>query len=210
MAQILFFAGDSTNINNLNGSGLGLFGSSFGNSVSVGAYQQTTYITNAAGTDSGPLADNIKWTHAASGLLNAESDDRLLQDMPNVNATLNMRFTHSVAVKTQNAQVNIYDRVTTTDNASGVTTQLAELIHPNESPGAGGSGDTAWLVCSGTRDAGNAPVKNLTASPGSSGLSINGPDTTSKEHDFYLALSASPDSIGSKSQYGLYFQLEYL
>jgi hypothetical protein len=29
-------------------------------------------------------------------------------------------------------------------------------------------------------------------------------------HDWYVALSAEPNTIGSKTQYGLYFTLEYL
>ena len=29
-------------------------------------------------------------------------------------------------------------------------------------------------------------------------------------HDWYVALSAEPESIGSKTEYGLYFTLEYL
>ena len=33
---------------------------------------------------------------------------------------------------------------------------------------------------------------------------------TSARHDWYAALSASPHSIGSKTQYGLYFTVEYL
>ena len=32
----------------------------------------------------------------------------------------------------------------------------------------------------------------------------------SLQHDWYVALSASPESIGSKTDFGLYFTLEYL
>tara|TARA_Y100001963_G_C6660784_1_gene390331 strand:+ start:26 stop:793 length:768 start_codon:yes stop_codon:yes gene_type:complete len=70
---------------------------------------------------------------------------------------------------------------------------------------------------------------NFTASPGMSGLNTNAGEpmnATSADgyknyltkegaahragrHDWYVALSASPDSIGSKTSYGLYFTLEY-
>ena len=70
---------------------------------------------------------------------------------------------------------------------------------------------------------------NFTASPGMSGLNTNADETMAataadgyrnwltnegaahraKEHDWYVSLSASPDSIGSKTAYGLYFTLEY-
>ena len=68
-----------------------------------------------------------------------------------------------------------------------------------------------------------------TPSPGLSGLNTNGdeqlPPTLpgeniqwltsegtlhqSKQHDWYIGLTASPDSIGSKTDFGLYFTLEY-
>jgi len=41
-------------------------------------------------------------------------------------------------------------------------------------------------------------------------LSNEGAAHEALRHDWYVALSASPDSIGSKTQYGLYFTLEYL
>ena len=71
---------------------------------------------------------------------------------------------------------------------------------------------------------------DFTSSPGMSGLNTSAAETLpsglsdgtinwlsnegvahqSRRHDWYLAISASPDSIGSKTQYGLYFTLEYL
>ena len=70
----------------------------------------------------------------------------------------------------------------------------------------------------------------FTSSPGMSGLNTTAVETLpsgapdgyvnwltnagtahdSTRHDWYDALSASPDSIGSKTNYGLYFTLEYL
>jgi len=56
-------------------------------------------------------------------------------------------------------------------------------------------------------------VVPLAQSPGPSGhYAGNGTANTGQytQHDWYLAISASPDSIGSKTQYGLYVELEYL
>jgi hypothetical protein len=64
----------------------------------------------------------------------------------------------------------------------------------------------------------------FTSSPGVSGTNTNTSDTdtslgytsqngslhTSTRHDWYIALSSEPESIGSKTQYGLYFSVEYL
>ena len=70
---------------------------------------------------------------------------------------------------------------------------------------------------------------SITSSPGLSGLNTVAGETLASgdgiylnwltnegaahesiRHDWYLALSASPDSIGSKTDYGLYFTCEYL
>ena len=65
----------------------------------------------------------------------------------------------------------------------------------------------------------------FTSSPGMSGMNTNSDDTDSAgkgwatnagaahandRHDWYIALSSSPITVGSKTQYGLYFTVEYL
>ena len=60
---------------------------------------------------------------------------------------------------------------------------------------------------------GSGIVVPLAQSPGPSGhYAGNGTGNTGQytQHDWYLAITASPDSIGSKTQYGLYVELEYL
>ena len=205
MAQIDFYAGENFGIDNLSGSGLGFFGGAFAYSVAVGEWQESTFITDGNGTSQGPQVDNIQYLNAMSGVVNGASSGIALTAIPNYLATLNPRFTHSSAVKTQNAKAYIYDRTSINNPASGVTTKLAELIHPNTTQTNDGSGDATWNT-----PTGSSVVVNLTPSPGISGVSPNGPSTTATDHDWYLALSASPDSIGSKTQYGLFISLEYL
>ena len=189
----------------IGGSGIGFFGSAgFGSSVAVGEYQSSTYITNENGTLQGAEINNVKYVHPSSGLSGAST--LALRNIPNYKATLNVRFTSTTAVKTQNAQIRVYDRSNINNDASGVTTKVAEIIHPSTSEvGLLGSGNTAWSTLNGS-----GVTLNLASSPGSSGLSPSGINTVDTRHDWYLALSASPDSIGSKTQYGLWIQLEYL
>jgi hypothetical protein len=206
MALISFLAGTDFVVNDLAGSGLGFYGSAgFGASVPVGSYQGRTYITNSAGTAQGPECDNIMWSHPSSGVLGQSGTGLNLRAIPNYQSTLNIRFTHSVPVKTQNAQVRVFDRVNINNPASGVTTKTAEIVHTDTSQTLNGSGDATWNT-----PAGSAVIQNLTASPGASGLRPNGSNTQDTQHDWYLAISASPDSIGAKTQYGLYASLEYL
>lgn len=205
MAQLLFYAGETTNINNLSGSGLGFFGSAgFGNSVEVGDFQGSTFITDGNGTIQGPQVDNTTRVHPNSGTVNGAGPYDLTH-IPNYLATLNIRFNHSTAIKTQNAEMRIYDRSSINNNPSGVTCYVAEIIHPPTSVGAGGSGDSTWIQAYGS-----GVTVDFVDSPGLSGLSPNGPSTTDENHDWYAVLSASPDSVGSKTMFGAYFSVEYL
>lgn len=209
MATISFLAGENFTIDDLSGSGLGFYGSNgFGASVQVGSFQGRTFITNGAGTTQGPEVDNVKFLNTASGILGQTGTGIAVTCIPNYLATLNVRFTHSTAVKTQNAQARIYDRVNPDNNPTGVTCYVAEIIHPTTTQTNNGSGDTAWTNAKGS----GTPV-SLCPSPGVSGLYAgNGADGgwSDTQHDYYLAISASPDSIGSKTQFGLYISLEYL
>jgi len=205
MASIQFRA-DDWGIQNLNGSGLGFYGSTFGNSVEVGQYQTTTWITNSNGTAQGPQVNNIKWTHPNSGSINGAADKNLL-DIPNHEASLNIRFNHSTLVRTQNEKLRIFDRSNINNPASGVTCKVAEVAHPSTTQtGSLGSGNSSWET-----PTGSSVIMSLDfSSPGHSGHRPNGTSTQDLNHDFYFSFSASPDSIGSKTQFGAYFSLEYL
>lgn len=207
MATISFYA-DNFGVQNLNGSGLGFYGAGFGSSVDVGAYQTTTFITNGAGTSQGPQVNNVKWTHSASGEINGAGVSKQVTAIPNYLASLNIRFTHSSNVKTQNAKLRIYDRSNINNNPSGVTCKVVELIHPDTVQNNNGSGASSW-----SQPVGSSIVLDMADSPGESGLYAGNGSVSVYEddrHDWYLAISASPDSIGSKTQFGLYFETEYL
>jgi len=204
MAQIDFYA----NTINLNGSGLGFYGNGFGVSVNVGEYQDTTFITNGNGTAQGAQVNNLKYQNVNSGIINSATSGVWLTQIPNMYATLNVRFTHGSAVKTQNVKAYIYDRSNINNPASGVTTKFAQLIHIDTIQNNNGSGDTSWIT-----PAGSSVVASLCPSPGPSGFFAgNGSNSTvsAMQHDWYMAISQSPDSIGSKTLNGLWISLEYL
>lgn len=252
MAEIKFYANetsiaggaDSTVIQHAAGSGLGFFGGGFGISVAVAAYQDTTYVTNSDGTSSGIRVKNTKWIVDASNPnsgCSANSVNIGLSGMPNYYAPLNIKFTHTDAVKVQNCKLRIFDRNDISKQASGVTTKVFECRHPHPLPahafasysGSGtlahrgtGKTDFQWTEFDPTEAMADMV---FTSSPGLSGLNTVAGETLptgdstgmnwltnegvahqSLTHDWYVSLSASPDSIGSKTQYGLYFTLEYL
>lgn len=226
-------------INHAAGSGLGFYGAGYGISVPVGRFQDTTWVTNANGTAADQYRlNNTKFV--SSGTTSANASAAIANwRMPNYYAPLNIRFTHDEAVKVQTCKLRIFDRNDIQKQASGVSTMVYEVRHPNPTEG------TLGAPVSGLSHRGNGannhdwkefdPVfvmsdLTLTDSPGISGLNTNSADagrpnqengyqsylTTegnehrSTRHDWYLALSASPDSIGSKTNYGLYFTCEYL
>lgn len=250
MAEIKFYGNensiaggdDATVIQHAAGSGLGFFGGGFGISVAVGSYQDTTFVTNSDGTSSGIRVKNTKWdsTSKNSGsIANAVSVG--LSGLPNYYAPLNVRFTHTEAVKTQSCKLRIFDRNDISKQASGVTTKVFEVRHPHPQPthaigsfaGSGtlshravGKTDYQWTEFDPTETMADML---FTSSPGISGLNTVAGDVLptgdstgrnwltaegaahqSVQHDWYVAISASPDSIGSKTMYGLYFTLEYL
>lgn len=201
-ANISFFA-TSNHITNLGGSGLGFYGSAFGQSVQVGSYQDTTFITNSNGTLQGPQANNNKWVHPASASINGAAAVSLLA-VPNYLATLNIRFTNDTAVRTQNAKLYLFDRTSINNNPSGVTTKVAEVVHPDTVQNVNGSGSSVWETPRGSS------YMSLIASPGMSGQRPNGASTSSDRHDYFVNISPSPDSVGSKELFGLFVELEYL
>lgn len=214
MASALnFYINPATSEFNLSvgGSGLGFYGlAGFGASVLVGEYQSHTYITDGNGVILGSEAQNVKYLNSGSGILGSMSSGLGLQAIPNYQSTLNIRFTNDSAVQVQNAKFRIYDRSNINNPASGVTTKVAQIIHPATTQTATGSGQSTWST-----PGGSGVVVSFANSPGISGLwAGDGVSVISTRpdvrHDWYLAISASPDSIGSKTQYGGYASLEYL
>lgn len=162
-----------------------------------------------------------------------------LNEMPNYLCPLNIRFTHNTAVRVQNCKLRIFDRNNIDNHASGVVTYVYEARHPSETRGKAGSlahkapgvtSDKWFIFQDGYRNDGNTAIDNIedmpfTNSPGLSGLNTISVDTAlagvngatqegsthrSLRHDWYVALSSEPITIGSKTQYGLYFSVEYL
>lgn len=206
-AALNFFAGQSQ-IQSLSGSGLGFFGSAgFGASVAVGSWNSRCFITDGNGVNLGPETWSSTYLNIGSGIIGPAGSGIPLTAFPNGQCPLNIRFTNDTAVQQQNAVVYIYDRTNINNPPSGVTCMMASVIHPTAAQSNNGSGNTTW-----TSMGGSGSTLALPNSPGASGLYAgNGsnsvrPDT---QHDSYVAISASPNSIGAKNQFGLYAYVEY-
>jgi hypothetical protein len=214
MATITWYGGQSSPVN-LNGSGVGFYGSAgFGSSVSVGEWATRAFITNSGGSAMGPELNNCRYVTPTSVVLGQTGSVISLNKIPNAQATVNPRFEHTSAVKIQNAAIKFVSRSDITVPATGVTFACYEVVHPDPAQNANGSGgpglvtvsgNHSWRLCAAT----GLVTIPLTASPGTSGLSPSGSNTTDVRHDFYLAISASPDQAGSLFSQA-WLSLEYL
>jgi len=239
MASIKFYAniagiaatGDPTLINHGAGSGLGLFGAGYGISVPVGQWQESTWVTNANGTATDQYQlNNTKFTSVSGVSFNGGAEIQNWK-VPNYYAPLKLSFVHDTAVRVQNCKLRIFDRNDITQPASGVTTKVYEVRHPNGSTSASGLAHRGINNHSWVEYDAMGPMFDmiLTSSPGLSGLNTVAGETVpanesgfiswntqlgaalqSNKHDWYLMLSSSPDSIGSKTNYAAYFTCEYL
>ena len=215
-AQIQFFAGLSgSGINNIAGSGLGFYGTAgFGASVPVGQYQGRTFVTSSDGTVLGAEASNCQPSGASVAILGQSGSGIPLRAIPNNQATLNVRFTNDTPVRTQNATFTFGDRASSSNPASGIVAAIYEVSHQDTVQNVNGSGGPSTVVVSGLHQwqflaATGTMAITLTASPGTSGLRPSGSSTVDQRHDWFLAVSLSPSSTGSKLSAG-YVSLEYL
>lgn len=205
MALIDFYSGEGNNIANLSGSGLGFYGDAgFGYSVPVGFYNGRTFITDSTGTAQGPEVDNTKYAGVSTVIVGQAGSGINLRQLPNYLSTVNVRFTHNTSVQVQNAKLYGFDRVNRVNSPSGVNLMAAQIIHPDTTQVMNGSGTAAWANIKGS-----TTTLPLSSGPGASGFSPNGPGTVDTRHDWFVALSASPQSVGAK-EFGLFMELEYL
>ena len=163
--QIDYQADSDAGVETLSGSGLGFFGETTGSSVQIGAFQDSTHVSNGDGSSTPDQANNIKFVGSTfpSGQCTVNAAGTAfnvgLSGVKSRSATFGIRFGHDTAVKVQNCQLRIFDRANINFPASGVNTRVAEIVnfgdgqatrnHAAQGGGgiastAVGSGDAFW------------------------------------------------------------------
>jgi len=231
---------DPTLIHHGEGSGLGFFGNGFGISVPVEQYQDQTWITNSDGTDESIRASNTKYTSVSGmswnggGAIGTSGAPNYYAPL-----RISFTHSAAVSVRNCKLRIFDRDNIENHATEVTTQVYELRHPHPTPNAGAGYShltfrGDTAatenhsWTEFDPEDD---MIDMSLTPSPGLSGLNVSVADTgrvpslhdgnynwltydgtahSSTNHDWYIGLSASPESIGSKTAYGLYMTLEYL
>lgn len=172
---------------------VGFYGSSFGFSIRVGEYNNTTYRTNANGTSDGGALPNLRFANTSGAHVGSEVSATELLEVDNDEATLKITLTTDNPIKTQNSSFRCFDRVSINNNPSGVTMRAAEIRKDQTT--VRGSGDTNWTVVAG------------------SGSTLSLADQTTENsttHDWYIGLTATPTSIGEKTNIAFYLESEFV
>lgn len=204
-AELKFYA-NGYEIPNTQGSGLGFYGANFGSPLTIGGWNQRTFVTSSDGTTQGVEADNCQWVSSTGVVLGSTGSGIHPLQVPNHQATVEVRLTNDTAVTVPTATAYFYDRYSIYNAPSGITYKALEIIHPGITQDSSGSGDTSWLT-----PAGSSVTVSLAPSPGVSGLYAgNGSNSTwsDTEHSWFMAISCSPDTIGSKLG-GLFVTCEF-
>lgn len=159
----------------------------FDSKITVGEYNDTTHVKSSGGADdsSGNTPNNNKFISAAGGTGGDSQADwgdgtEDLDQITTAEAALKINFSDASSVITEEAIFYAYDGSTTTAVPTGVTFYAAEV------------GDTNWTNAEGSAAA----------------LTIND-DTAATSHDYFIAVSASPESVGLKDAFALRIELTY-
>lgn len=209
MAEVRLYAGEDQYV--ISPSGLGFFGENgFGDPVQKNQFNARTFVCNASGTTESFECNNNQWV-STTGVIHGQSGSGiLLTELPNILATANFRFLHSSIVQTQSAKLFIFDGTydgngdaNRNNDPSGLTAYCAEIRHTDPVQGDNGFGDTTW------QDIKGSSSLALISSPGTSGYRPNGSLTTDTRHDWYVAISPTPTTFGSK-YFGMLFETEFL
>ena len=154
--------------------------SGFDAKVTVAAYNDTTHVKSSANADDSS-GNTPKNNKYISGTT-ADWGDGVenLNLITDAECALKINFSDAASVAITGAIFYAYDGVTTTDVPTGVTFQAAE------------QGAANWVNAEGS-----AAAVTLADS------------AAATSHDYFIAVSASPESVGLKSAFALRVELTY-
>lgn len=160
---------------------LGLYGSSFDTAIEVGSYQDSTHVENDSNVEQCTSYHGHNTKYAGAALVSI--DGAANEDVANIltsECALKINFSDASSVTTTSNTFWAYDGGTESNGPTNITFYALE------------QGDAAWTNAEGSGSA----------------LTIND-DTAATSHDYYIAVSASPDAVGDLEAFTLKIQLTY-
>ena len=162
-------------------------GGTFGSAITVGQYNGSTHVESNVGADdsSGNTPKNAKFISQTGG---TGGDSQVdigggtvdLDSVSTANSPLKLNFAHGSSVAVSAWKIYFYDGTTPATAPANITCKLAEQGEANFTSGGGTSN-----------------AVNL----------ADGAAATS--HDRYIIPSVSPDTVGTKTAFGIYTELTY-
>jgi len=152
----------------------------FDSKVTVGAYNDSTHVRASGGADQSSGNTPRNNKYISSTEADWGDGTELLTAVTDAECALKINFSDAASVATSSAIFYAYDGTTTTSAPTGVTFYAAE------------SGDSTWTGAEGSGSA----------------LSL-ADQAAATSHDFFILVSASPDSVGLKSDFTLRIELTY-
>jgi hypothetical protein len=159
----------------------------FDSKITVGAYNDTTHVKSSGGDDEsdGNTPNNVKFISQAGGTGGDSQADwgdgtEDLDAITEAEATLKITFSDDASVITEDAIFYAYDGSTPATAPTGVDVRAAEV------------GDA-----------------NFTEAEGSGAALALDDQSTDTDHDFFIAVSASPTSVGLKDDFAFRIELTY-
>lgn len=209
MAEFNLYVGEDQVVPNT--SGIGFYGDEgFGTAILIDDFNGRTFVTDTSGTIEGFEANNNKRSSSSEVIHGQTGSGISLLALPNTLATLNLRFTHPSQVNTNSVVFYVYDGtssggVPNKDNdPSGLIAWCAQIRKNSERQDvANGIGNSTWV------DTHGSTFLSLIDSPGTSGLRSLGSFTVDTRHDWYIAMSVTPNQFGDKL-FGILIELEFL
>ncbi len=162
---------------------LGFYGANFGDAVTVNNYQDSTHAETSAAAHlcTTTHINNTKYLSGTTVSINGGASATLSSTVPaTTQCPLKINFSDAASVATSSATFWVDDGTTNTAGPVGVTAQAAE------------KGNTSWIA---------------TAGSGTAVALANQAAATS--HDFFILLSLSPTSVGTKTAVRAQISLTY-
>lgn len=170
--------------------------------IIVANYQDASFITNTSGTNLGQAPwgvpasgelNNFKYETSSTANVSGVAGVALI-DIPQESGTLLIRFaaSGSTEVRTQNTLC----RTVVLNSASGVD-NVTDIVTNLKIQGFEPGVDSSW-----TQTAGDGALDNR--------LFMQDRNVAELVHDFWVGLSASPETVGERNDFGFFFIIEFL
>jgi len=153
----------------------------FGNSITVGAYNGGTHVRSSSGTDSSSANSPKNSKYIASGTVDVGGGTVAVSSVTTANCPIKIAVGYDTNITVTDITMFAYDGTTPATAPTNLDVYLAE------------QGDSAWVNADGSAAA----------------LTLGDSTTPATTHNFYVLMSVSPSAVGTQSANKVRFAFTY-